>query len=370
MVRVPRAALEDVSEMQLWEGLLVAAMAIAFCHFAFQAIRPAPPAKDDGAVERDRKRALADTVVRSGPWELLEKARPGETFSSLRIDDGLHAFWVARGGGEAVVRRRVLRGCLEGRVGDEPLSGRGVAGYAPLDGGVALFDGSGAVCLTIPENEVTGPEIVRVHEPPPDAPEVAGAPALDVSRATRSHCGGFMHAALVAPRGSAVVAVDLTSGKEATVYAGDEPVAAAAVSEDGTGLVLFVGDRVLCAALDADRRATGDAAELLRADAPLVGAPVFRGGRVFVATARGVHDLAWDGRGDGALRYAAPAGDTVAAFALSASGALFVAAGAKTVHPLPEPAPAAVRELAVSPGGDLYCLADHGCLFKYAEAAK
>ena len=30
----------------------------------------------------------------------------------------------------------------------------------------------------------------------------------------------------------------------------------------------------------------------------------------------------------------------------------------------------AVRELAVSPGGDLYCLADHGCLFKYAEAAK
>ena len=34
------------------------------------------------------------------------------------------------------------------------------------------------------------------------------------------------------------------------------------------------------------------------------------------------------------------------------------------------PAPAAVRELAVSPGGDLYCLADHGCLFMYAEAAK
>ena len=169
MVRVPREPISDDGDLAYWEMAIIALLAVALINRLWNAYAAYPGAapSDAGALEAARKAEAAKRVVRRGAWELLEEAVGGEAFSALRVDRCApdHAFWlVSAAGRETVVRRRVLRGCLEGRVGDEPLTGRGVACYAPFDGGVALFDGSGAACMTIPENEASDAEIVRVHD--------------------------------------------------------------------------------------------------------------------------------------------------------------------------------------------------------------
>ncbi|KAJ1454651.1 hypothetical protein M885DRAFT_588076 [Pelagophyceae sp. CCMP2097] len=160
----------------------------------------------------------AEPESREPGWRLLAHT---DAARHVQIDaDGLHAYWIADRGDSTAVRRRVLRGCLEGHEYDEPAGDAGtVAAFSPFDGGIAFFDGGGGVGMTIPDNEVVGAVSVQLREG-------RGAPAavarLDLTRAKRSQCGGWMHAGLFGAEGDCVVAVDLSAPAEnATVHRAD-----------------------------------------------------------------------------------------------------------------------------------------------------
>ena len=251
---------------------------------------------------------------------------------------------------------------------DEPLTGKGVSTFAPFDGGVALFDGDGAACMTIPENEAIEATFVRVHSPQSRG-EVVCAPDVDLTRSERSHCGGYMNAALVAPRGGDLVAVNLTKGTEQVILQGSVPITALALDETASRLAFYTrAGELKVASLGPDRVCTC-VETLWTAEAPFVGRPTFHGDSLFVATDRAVRRFKTWNEPANDSQYDPPAGATIAAFCLGPTGLVFAASDGNAVHPLPQPAPATVRELAVSREGDLYAIADHGCLFKYAQAS-
>ena len=120
--------------------------------------KPEPEPEPRGAFDWLLRRGSAPAPAPPPPpppaWEVFVEAKPGETFRHVRAEAG-HVYWIAEGGGGADgggpregggtrVRRIVTRGCLAGREDAEPADGRGVAAFAPLDGGVAYFDEDGA----------------------------------------------------------------------------------------------------------------------------------------------------------------------------------------------------------------------------------
>ena len=106
---------------------------------------------------------------------------------------------------------------------------------------------------------------------PVATPRRVAAAVLDVTRATRSHCGGTMRAALLGATPDGVVAVDLTKGIEALVVSRDAlaralfsteetddrpPLTCLALSRDGRALAVAAGRRAWIVDLDEARTAT------------------------------------------------------------------------------------------------------------------
>lgn len=350
--------------MVLWEYAVVSVLFLALAYCLWRVYDPPEPvAAQTGPQDRAAAPKCGDR------WEILERAAGGETFDQLRIDaDGLHAFWrvaTARGVG---VRFRVLRGCLEGRVGDEPAVSAGVAAFAPFDGGAVLFDSRGGAHLTIAENEACGPEILSFATAADAGDDAAGAfgpPDVDLSGATRSHCGGWMRAAVVAPRGRDLVRVDLTSGAFSTLAVAEGPIISAALSGDGAAAAYFVGRDLMLWR----RGAAAAPARLWRADAGLVGRPVFFGKELYFATRERVLSVDWEAPGEPRVRYLAPDDEAIDAYCVGGDGSVYAARNGD-VHPLPGGAPAPIAEMAVAGDGALYALGDGGVLLKYAGAAR